>query len=183
MFGWDNLGWALARCAPCGAPVNAELVRLRMGMRVGRPTCVTCHAAMLVDVEHQDASRLFQLHESHLRLLPKLLVLPTGFQCTTTGVLVLCGSMFRRYGYSVAVTVASISTLSDRSDNWVLNSHRVTNSDLEDALAERLRGHMVTMLCEAGVHSFAELSWRVTLSLMLEVRAFDFPICGRTVLN
>ena len=34
-FGWDNRGWALVRCAPCGAPVNAELVRLRMHGHAG----------------------------------------------------------------------------------------------------------------------------------------------------
>jgi hypothetical protein len=138
-FGWDNRGWALVRCAPCGAPVNAELVRLRMGMRVGRPTCVTCYAAMLVDVEQQHVARMFQLEESYLRGLPELLLLPTGFQDTISGEVVEYGYMYRRHGYSIAVTKASISTASDRSGNWPIYTHAVTDMEMEDALAERRR--------------------------------------------
>eukprot|EP00966_Prymnesium_polylepis_P265832 6140903-Prymnesium_polylepis.1 len=39
VFGWSSIGWAMVRCAPCGAPVNAELVIQRMGLtRDGRTT-------------------------------------------------------------------------------------------------------------------------------------------------
>ena len=73
------MGWAMVRCAPCGAPVNAEFVRFRMGMHVGRPLCVWCFAAMMVDVERPGMqrrfSRLVELYEDY----PALVIAPTGY--------------------------------------------------------------------------------------------------------